>query len=254
MNYQFIKNKLRYAKRFLLGTPTQFDRSAPPAEFSFILNYLEAEDTVYDVGANIGLWSYFLSESEFNFNVVSFEPNPNIISSLDENLSGRSNVKIEKIGIGSVNGKADFRIHPSHGRSSFSDSAENTGCKVISATISTLDTYISNDLSKPLPAFIKVDVEGLEPEVWKGMQLLMQTNRPKVLVFELEDRHLQPRGNSARGLAKSIVDAGYSCFVYSDGIVNINVDEFEFPLHKAISGEKYINNFVFVDSALIKTT
>ena len=251
MNYQFFKNKLRYAKRFVLGAETGLDGSVPPDEFGFILKHLGVGDTVFDIGANIGLWSYFLSRSELNLNVVSFEPNPNIVNNLEKNLSERNNVKIEKIGIGSVNGKADFRIHPSHGRSSFSDSAENSGCKVISVTIASLDTYMSNNVDGALPAFIKVDVEGLEPEVWEGMQSLLLRNKPKVLVFELEDRHLQPRGFCAKGLAKKIVGSGYKCFVYNDGIKSINVDEFEFPVEKTRT-DTYINNFIFVDADFVK--
>lgn len=253
MNYQFIKNKLRYVKRFLLGAPTRLEGSAPPVELSFILNYLEAEDTAFDVGANLGVWSYFLSQSELNLNIVAFEPNPNVVKSLVENTSNINNISIERCGVGSVNGKADFHIHPSHGRSSFAYTREYSGCKVMSVPIVTLDSYTQNAKKRDLPALIKVDVEGLEPEVWEGMQLLLLGNRPKVMVFELVDRHLRPRGYSVKSLTKKIVNAGYKCFVYDDdGMVSVNVDEFEFPPEKP-KPRKYVN-FVFVDITLIKAT
>jgi FkbM family methyltransferase len=254
VKYQAVKNKLRYFKRLILGSPTQLNTMHEPSELKFILRYLSENDTVYDVGANIGLWTYFLAKSKLNLNVISFEPNPNIWPSLEKNLVDVNNVRIEKIGVGNANSTADFYVHPSHGRSSFSKSPENAGCKVVSSVISTLDSFVLKEENRVLPALIKVDVEGLEPDVWEGMQSLLLKNKPKVLVFEIEDRHLQPRGYSAQYLAKNIVNAGYSCFVHDVDMINIDVDRFEFPPQKPNGGNRYINNFIFVDSSLLDDT
>ena len=71
MIYQFVKNKLRYLKRSLLGAAERLDGALQPAEFDFMLDFLEEGDTAYDVGSNIGVWSYFLSLSELNLNIVA---------------------------------------------------------------------------------------------------------------------------------------------------------------------------------------
>ena len=70
MNIQFIKNKLRYIKRFLFGSPSNLNDSFPPSEIEFISNFLEENNTVFDIGANIGLWSFCLSQLKLNLNIL----------------------------------------------------------------------------------------------------------------------------------------------------------------------------------------
>lgn len=248
----YIKNKLRYIKRSFLGAPSKLDKSDPPNELEFINKYLENNDVVFDVGANIGIWSYFLSKSNHKIDIYSFEPNPNVSKMLEANTKNIRNITIEKFGIGNDDTKADFYIHPSHGRSSFGYTNEYSGCKVISVPVTSLDSYLKKNVNI-FPSLIKVDVEGFEPEVWEGMQSLLVLQRPKILVFELEDRHLLPRGHSARSLAKKIVNAGYYCYVYRadlNKMTVINVDEFDFPKDKPLTNYKFSNNFVFVNNKL----
>ena len=253
MSIQFIKNKLRYIKRFLFGSPSDLNGSLPPVEIEFITNFLEENNTVFDIGANIGLWSFFLSQSKLDLNIVSFEPNPNVVKNLEKNTKSIKNIMVEQNGVGNKNTMAEFYLHPSHGRSSFAYTNEYSGCNVISVPITTIDSYVKEKTS--FPDFIKVDVEGLEPEVWEGMQSLIPDHKPKVMVFELVERHLLPRGHSVKGLTKKIVDAGYKCFVYDDDkaeMITVNVDEFDFPPEKP-KPRKFIN-FVFVDANLSKLT
>ena len=253
MSIQFIKNKLRYIKRFLFGSPSDLNGSLPPVEIEFITNFLEENNTVFDIGANIGLWSFFLSQSKLDLNIVSFEPNPNVVKNLEKNTKSIKNIMVEQYGVGNKNTMAEFYLHPSHGRSSFAYTNEYSGCNVISVPITTIDSYVKEKTS--FPDFIKVDVEGLEPEVWEGMQSLIPDHKPKVMVFELVERHLLPRGHSVKGLTKKIVDAGYKCFVYDDDkaeMITVNVDEFDFPPEKP-KPRKFIN-FVFVDANLSKLT
>lgn len=246
---KYLKNKLRYIKRFLYVDSSGLAESNPPVELEFINKYLKSKDTVFDVGANIGIWTYFLSKLDHKLNIYSFEPNPNVSKMLIENTKNIKNITIEKCGIGNNDTKADFYIHPSHGRSSFGYTNEYSGCKVISVPVATLDSYIKKNESN-FPSLIKVDVEGFEPEVWEGMQSLFISQKPKILVFELEDRHLNPRGHSARSLAKEIINADYSCYVYSNYLnkmTAINIDEFDFPKDKPQSDYEFTNNFVFID-------
>ena len=249
MNIQFIKNKLRYIKRFLFGSPSNLNDSFPPSEIEFISNFLEENNTVFDIGANIGLWSFCLSQLNLNLNIISFEPNPNVVKSLEKNTESIKNITIERYGVGNKETVAEFYVHPSHGRSSFAYTNEYSGCKVISVPIITVDSYVKEKSN--FPDLIKVDVEGLEPEVWEGMQSLLPDHKPKVMVFELVERHLLPRGYSVKSVTKKIVDAGYKCFVYDDDkaeMITVNVDEFDFPPEKP-KPRKFIN-FVFVDANL----
>jgi FkbM family methyltransferase len=72
-------------------------------------------DTIFDVGANIGLFAmYAYQRYNQNINVYSFEPIPNIFESLSLNISGldTEKIKIFPFGLSDTSKFADFAYHP----------------------------------------------------------------------------------------------------------------------------------------------
>jgi len=93
-------------------------------------------------------------------------------------------------------------------------------------------------------SFIKIDVEGHELEVLKGGSLLLERERPSLLV-EIEQRHLlQPIGV----VFDYLQSRGYGGFFLEQRRLR-PISEFSVAHHQDVSRvytEDYINNFVFV--------
>jgi FkbM family methyltransferase len=71
-------------------------------------------DTVFDVGANIGLFSMYVYQTYKHVNIYSFEPIPNIFRSLSLNIAQLETEKIKLLPFGLSNESkvVDFAYHP----------------------------------------------------------------------------------------------------------------------------------------------
>ncbi len=127
-------------------------------------------DVVLDVGANIGY--YVLIESQLvgaNGKVYAVEPVQDNRELLKKNLqlNNVKNVDTFQLAFGECNEESEIYVSSSCNLSSMN---KNTaGGKIIGVqciTKETVDTFLKN---KPLPSFIRMDVEGYEYEIFKGM-------------------------------------------------------------------------------------
>jgi hypothetical protein len=62
---------------------------------------------------------------------------------------------------------------------------------------------------------VKVDVEGAELQVLRGMAGLLRLQHPDLLV-EVTDRFLRQLGDSAAALLEFLAQLGYVCYLISD--------------------------------------
>lgn len=133
-------------------------------------NFIAPGDLVFDIGANTGrLTGLFLS---LGARVVAVEPQPLCAAKLIAAYGDNKRCAIVKRGVGSFPGYQDMHLCGSADEvSSFRPDWEThhyaarfTG--KICVTMTTLDAMIR---LYGMPDFCKVDVEGYEPEVFKGL-------------------------------------------------------------------------------------
>ncbi|MCI0661272.1 MAG: FkbM family methyltransferase [Acidobacteria bacterium] len=70
-------------------------------------------DCVFDVGANIGLYSIFLTQSHRDLRIIAFEPIPQTFSILKKNIDGSPNgsqVKLFNFGLSNKSGRSLFEF------------------------------------------------------------------------------------------------------------------------------------------------
>jgi len=167
-----ISNIIKVKKFFL---PTKHDkkqRKLYQERFSFYSQFIDKGDLCFDIGANIGdRTQIFL---ELGANVFSVEPQESCCQNLKKRFGNKITL-IEK-GVGSKEEVKDFYISNYSQVSSFStewidnlkrerfkDAEWN---KKVQIEITTLDNIIPVN---KIPGFIKIDVEGFELEVLKGL-------------------------------------------------------------------------------------
>ncbi len=137
--------------------------------------------TLLDVGANIGNHALYLSR---NFDTVHcFEPNPIALSRLRDNVAlNKSNIIIHEVGLGTKDDNLPF--YPAPGDNLGGGGFKPNGVSTAVLPIRRGDTYLSSKDITNID-FIKIDVEGFEPDVLEGLAQTILHDRP-VIVFEYD--------------------------------------------------------------------
>jgi len=143
---------------------------------------IQPGDTVFDIGANIGVYTRFCSEfAGPNGQVVSFEPIPETFEYLTKNIRGLklANVKCLNVAASDHDSDSDRMYVPeySNGGANLYEAKLSDEGNVAVKTVR-LDTLFP-DLN---PSFIKCDVEGHETACIRGAINLIERCRPNWMV------------------------------------------------------------------------
>lgn len=154
-----------------------------------LLVHLTPSDIFFDVGANVGRISGLINETVKK--TVAFEPNPTHATQLRRMLSDNFIVVEEALSNKIERREFFLDVRPGEGSLASSlmildDLHENGMVSKILVDTNTLDNYVTQ--SGNVPTFIKIDVEGYEPEVVEGARETIRRFRPKIL-FEMWETH-----------------------------------------------------------------
>lgn len=144
------------------------------------------EAVVLDVGTNVGNHAVYFDKILKCTRVICFEPNPEAIGLLRENIHFNQALSVDLsrlgVGVGRAPGHARIFLPQAHnlGAAKLEEAAEGEGFRV-----DTLDNLLPDI---PQVDFIKIDTEGMELDVLAGAGILIARFRPTLLV-EVEESH-----------------------------------------------------------------
>jgi FkbM family methyltransferase len=148
--------------------------------------------TLVDIGANWGVFCYYLSRKAGPAGrVFAFEAQPELGPHLEavKATFHLDNLEIINNGLSSTPGIMQMRRSKiGSGGASFHHGAD-TGLEELDIPVTTLDDYFANHEHDPI-SLIKCDVEGHELHVFKGGKHILAKYMP-VLLFEVHHRHAQ---------------------------------------------------------------
>jgi FkbM family methyltransferase len=131
--------------------------------------------TIYDIGANIGTWTLLAKAFFPESTIHAFEPLSNHLTQFNEKTKELKNINIHTFCLGSENTESIINVSSFSDSSSLLDSAplefEEFGIQKINeekVQVKRLDTVIESGLAIA-PDIVKIDVQGFELEVLKGM-------------------------------------------------------------------------------------
>jgi FkbM family methyltransferase len=187
------------------------NKTYEPHISAYIRRNLKPGDYFMDIGANVGYYTMIAAVLVGDRGrVVSFEPEKDNFSRIRHNtdINGFTRCILENMAISDKSGKAVLHINPlnegGHSLNEFgfyNDSLERWPKEEIErkfpamefeqeVACASIDDYMrENSLENPVPTVVKIDVEGFEMNVLKGMKiLLMRFDAPDV-VCEVQTGH-----------------------------------------------------------------
>lgn len=197
-------------------TRAALDRESAP--LSAFLRCLRPDDTVWDVGANVGLYAGFAAAAldPERGRVVAFEPYDPNADLLERNADlNPAPVDVHRLALSDDDGDVAFS-HPDEDTVGAGLPAISTDHEAASRVETARgDTLVSGG-RVPAPTVIKVDVEGAEPLVIDGLDKTLRNHPPRVLLVEIhhstevvDRRSIEAYGDSADAFETRLESFGY---------------------------------------------
>jgi FkbM family methyltransferase len=169
--------------------------SKEPDTIAWIEDFVKEGETLYDVGANVGVYSLFAATRK-NAKVIAFEPSSDNYAILNKNifLNGLSeritafNIALHNSNKASVlNHSAFMPGKAGHGFDIIragSDYAEYIPAFQQGVIGLRLDQFVQ-DYDMPFPNHVKIDVDGNDPLVIEGMAGILTDSRLRSIAVEI---------------------------------------------------------------------
>jgi FkbM family methyltransferase len=191
---------------------SKFFERGPGAErniLNSILSLLRPKDVAFDVGANVGVYTVFMAKKVGGDGIiVAFEPEKNNFELLKKNINinNLNNVRFYPLALGERTHEGLLLGSGPWSRiSHFSKEKKGKKVKVVPG-----DKIVKRD-NLGIPTLIKIDVEGFEYQVIKGLNKTLSNKNCKFLICEIHPK-LLPENKNYEEIIKLLKAKGFSRF------------------------------------------
>ncbi len=224
-----------------------------PPVTRFIIDNLCEGDVFVDVGANIGYFSLLASRAvQADGFVVAFEPQPKLAEFVRHSLEMNAYRPISCVRSIAIGEREEIgilgHVANSSGSSSLAPGFGDGSRPAIHVAVAPLDIALADVQEatgrRIIPSMIKIDVEGFEYSVWRGMQKTIASTADLIVIMEFSPSRYVAAGQDPAQFIQEILSCGFS-------IVNLGRDGTESPFHLDAIPE-IIESNDFVDLVLRK--
>lgn len=199
-----------------------------------ILKFTKPGMVAYDIGANVGIFSFLFASIVGKDGVVySFEPEENNYTCFESSLEKqeKKNILLDKRAVGRTRSTEKFDRRGG----AFSGRLIGNGTYDITNNIKIVETvsidYVVEKEGYRVPDILKIDVEGNEGMVLEGMKNILETYSP-IMIIELHT-HL---GESTEQVTSLLSYYGYTIYDVKDVLSKNGLSE----AASNVSKEKHI--------------
>ncbi|HYB09331.1 MAG TPA: FkbM family methyltransferase [Alphaproteobacteria bacterium] len=235
--YKWIPGRLYYRYR-----SHKYMQAIDP-EMGLLKFLIDRSKLSLDVGANLGLYTYYLAR--YSSHVHAFEPNPLAFDVLRSVVD--ANVTLHQVALSDQTTDHAELVVPRGRRGWSNNGASLTRAKEGRYGIARVAAKRIDDLVLDEIGFIKIDVEGHELSVLHGATETLRRQRP-VLFLENEHAHVGSATEAVFALLRSLE---YDGFFLAGGVLR-NVSHFDVQrfqieprAHPQLGGH-YVKNFIFL--------
>jgi len=204
-------------------------------EYNFVKEKIKKGDVILDVGANIGYYTISCAKIVGNTGkIFSFEPEPENFKLLEKNVKVNhyDNVVLNNVAVSDKNGTVNLylskirggmhRIYPSHFCTE----------DYVKTNLICLDDYFSTNPLREKISFVKIDVEGSELGVLKGMKTILP-NKRLIILLEFVPGCLKEFGSDPKDVIELLRSYNFQFYYTLEEKREIHkIDNFKLFLHK----------------------
>lgn len=206
-----------------------------PSETAFVKSAVRPGQSVIDVGANIGYYSVLMASLVGSTgHVAAYEPLEGNARLLERSVAENELEKVvslRRAALGASRSSTELVYLP------LETGALNSGGAYLATAGGTLPPHHraqavsvepldEQELPRPV-SFIKIDVEGAEPLVFRGGRSLLTTDRPTIL-SEINPTQLKTvSGTGGAELIAEMRELGYRCRILVDGAPGAEVTQLD---------------------------
>ena len=180
-----------------------------PGTAAVVQALLEPGDLAVDAGANVGMLTLAMAHAVGAAgSVLAIEPTPRLAALLrrSRTLSFPEGViTVEAVALGAERGTAALSIGPTCGHNSLVRLSDETAS--VSVPVRRLDDILPPEAR---PALVKLDVEGFELEVWRGMARTIAAAPDLAVIVEFGPSHLARAGIAIADWIGTFLDSGFT--------------------------------------------
>ena len=181
-----------------------------------------AGDVLYDIGANVGAYTIYAAKRK-GIRVVALEPNPFSFHALVRNLELNRLMELVTplcLALDDTTKPAALVLSGSESgtvgnRLSRDGDAGNAAPHTLNTLAYSLDDLIAGT-GLPLPSHVKLDVDGIEPEILLGAAAILADHRLKSVMVEFETHEKAAQD----GIHAVMIDGGFEPAENGDGSAN----------------------------------
>lgn len=147
----------------------------------------------YDIGANIGIYSLYAAYKHKDINTFSFEPESSNYVALLRNILSNNTNSISPFNLALSSKKAltdlylsDVRVGNSGAQidAPINDKGDTFSALRVEKVISIALDQLVAEFNLPTPTYIKIDVDGHEPDILNGMSKILASKELKSILVE----------------------------------------------------------------------
>lgn len=164
--------------------------------FDALLQAMPERGVFWDVGANFGLHAVSLQVARPDCTVLAFEPSPRELARMVRAIAlNQSRVQIMPFGLSDRSGFLPFHVCQNNfGRNTFAALPDPESFVQSTAAITSADALVAAGLA-PVPNVVKIDVEGFELDVLRGMRGILADPRCQAIVIETDPSAMAPNSD-----------------------------------------------------------
>ena len=235
------KRKMTYNLNNDIGRTLFINGSFESEETAFIVKMARKKNysIIFDIGANIGLYSVLLGRALKNCTIHAFEPSRSTFRLLKENIAMNNLggiVTLHPMALSDKAGVQSFFETTDDAYSSLKDTKRVPVSEVYDIDVNSLDNWSSQNKVSRVD-FIKIDVEGFETLVISGALNVLRHSKPDLFVEIYRGTNSNPEPEKTIAMVKEL---GYQAFVFK------NNELVPYVMHD----DRYYNYFFTFDNTL----
>jgi FkbM family methyltransferase len=176
--------------------------------------YIRPDGLVIDVGANIGLHSVRFADVAKAGKVICFEPARSTFTYLLQNVKDVPNVVPLNIALSDSNGLQNFFVAADNAFSGLKDTKRKPILRQEAVACFAGDAILQPLVQDQRVDLVKIDVEGLETQVLRGMKEFIARHRPVIFCEIFGGKQSNPHPQATVELC---IAFGYDPFVLKGG-------------------------------------